>query len=127
MTADDSQCVSASADGSCIVWALAGLAPYTRTGALFAPNFFTSAVYFADESQILTCGTDRKITYWDAVDLQQVIYIYVYLSLYICIFLCIYFADESQILTCGTDRKITYWDAVDLQQVRHRSNVSFYI
>lgn len=69
---DDSQCVSASADGSCIVWALAGLTPYTRIGALFAPNFFKSAIYFSDESQFLTCGTDRKIVYWDAVDMQQI-------------------------------------------------------
>lgn len=69
---DDSQCISASADGSCIIWALAGLTPYTRTGALFAPNFFKSAIYLSDESQILTCGTDRKIVYWDAIDMQQI-------------------------------------------------------
>jgi len=62
---DDSECISASADGSCIVWALAGLQPYVRLAALFAANFFKSVAYFPDESQLITCGTDRKITYWD--------------------------------------------------------------
>jgi len=69
---DDSEAISASADGSCIVWALAGFSPYVRVSALFAANFFKSAVYFPDESQLLTCGTDRKITYWDVTDLQAI-------------------------------------------------------
>ena len=144
--ADDSECVSASADGSCITWALAGLSSFTRinvstrtctccipkcpqspkspmrppipqrlqcphsqcpipnapipsapismppcltprsqcprspcpyshvpmpqrphsqcpltTQALFAANFFKSVLYHPDESQLLTCGTDRKL------------------------------------------------------------------
>lgn len=70
--ANDSECVSASADGSCIVWALSGLTPYTRVGVLFAPQFFKCAVYLPDESQILTCGTDRKVTYWDSTDFSQI-------------------------------------------------------
>lgn len=70
--ADDTECVSASADGSCIVWALSGLHPYTRISALFAANFFTSAQYFPDESQLLTCGTDRKITYWDITNMNAI-------------------------------------------------------
>merc|ERR1719198_510230 len=62
---DDTECVSASADGSCITWSLAGLQSFTRVNALFAANFFKSALYHPDESQLLTCGTDRKLTYWD--------------------------------------------------------------
>lgn len=68
----DTQCVSSSADGSCIVWSLGGLSPYTRIGAIYAPNFFKSAIYLPDESQLLTCGTDRKISYWDATDLSEI-------------------------------------------------------
>lgn len=69
---DDTECVSASADGSCITWSLAGLHPFVRINALFAANFFKSAIYHPDESQLLTCGTDRKITYWDAMDMNAI-------------------------------------------------------
>ena len=69
---DDSECVSASADGSCITWSLAGMHPFVRINALFAANFFKSAVYHPDESQLLTCGTDRKITYWDVTDMNAI-------------------------------------------------------
>jgi len=69
---DDTECVSASADGSCITWALAGLSSFTRMNALFAANFFKSVVYHPDESQLLTCGTDRKLTYWDVTDMNAI-------------------------------------------------------
>ncbi len=58
-------CVSASHDGSCIMW---DLKRYVRTMAFFEPNVFKAVVYHPDESQLLTCGTNHKITYWDAVD-----------------------------------------------------------
>lgn len=66
---DDSECVSASADGSCITW---NLNKFTRATALFASTIFRSAVYSPDQSQVLTCGTDRKVTYYDAVDGQPI-------------------------------------------------------
>merc|ERR1712151_475604 len=69
---DDSECVSASADGSCIVWALGGLHPFVRVNALFAPNFFKSVGYTPDESQLLTCGSDRKISYWDVTNMTTI-------------------------------------------------------
>lgn len=62
---NDEEVVSASADGSCIVW---DMARYTRNNAMFASTLFRSALYHPDESQILTCGSDRKLTYWDAFD-----------------------------------------------------------
>lgn len=86
ITRDDSQCVSAAADGSCIVW---DLERHVRLLALFgtaaavalpvaplplspppaaASTQFRNVQYHPDESQLLTCGSDRKITYWDAVD-----------------------------------------------------------
>jgi len=69
---DDTQCVSASSDGSCIVWSLAGMHPFVRESALFAANLFTSVSYSPDESQLLTCGTDRKITYYDVTNMQAI-------------------------------------------------------
>ena len=50
--ADDSECVSASADGSCITWSLTDMHPFVRINALFAANFFKSVVYHPDESQV---------------------------------------------------------------------------
>ena len=58
-------CVSASADGSCIVW---DFHRHVRLSAFFDNTMFRSILYHPDESQILTCGSDRKITYWDATD-----------------------------------------------------------
>jgi len=66
---DNSQCVSASADGSCIVW---DLDRYVRFLALFEPTVFQAVLYHPDESQILTCGSNHKISYWDAQDGQTI-------------------------------------------------------
>lgn len=65
ITKDDSQLVSASADGSCIIW---DFHRHVRLNAFFDTTMFKSVVYHPDESQLLTCGSDRKITYWDATD-----------------------------------------------------------
>ena len=70
--ADDSECVSASADGSCITWSLSDSHPFVRINALFAANFFKSVAYHPDESQLLTCGTDRKISYWDVLNMNAI-------------------------------------------------------
>ena len=66
---NDSECVSASSDGSCIIW---DLGRFTRNNSLFASTFFKSILYHPDESQLVTTGTDRKITYWDAYDGQAI-------------------------------------------------------
>jgi WD40 repeat protein len=65
LNTDDSECVSASDDGSCIVWRLD---TFVRSNCLFASTQFKSVVYHPDMSQLLTTGTDRKLTYWDVVD-----------------------------------------------------------
>ena len=48
------------------------LSSFTRINALFAANFFKSVLYHPDESQLLTCGTDRKLTYWDVTDMNAI-------------------------------------------------------
>jgi len=63
--ANDEECVSASCDGSCIVW---DLKRYTRNNAMFASTLFRDIRYHPDESQMLTCGSDRKLTYFDSFD-----------------------------------------------------------
>jgi len=69
MTDDDSSAVSASADGSCIIW---DLNTKTRKLCLFESTMFKSLVYHPDESQLLTTGSDRKVAYWDTFDGQAI-------------------------------------------------------
>jgi WD40 repeat protein len=65
----DTQAVSASYDGSSIIWDLKN---YTRIMCLFESTMFKQVVYHPDESQLLTTGSDRKITYWDCFDGQAI-------------------------------------------------------
>eukprot|EP00899_Mesostigma_viride_P011827 jgi/Mesvir1/20645/Mv14866-RA.1 len=66
---NDAECVSASSDGSCIIW---DLKRFARNNSLFASTFFKAVQYHPDDSQLLTTGTDRKITYWDVYDGQAI-------------------------------------------------------
>ncbi|KAL2611965.1 hypothetical protein R1flu_023657 [Riccia fluitans] len=45
---------------------------YARNNSFYASTFFKAAVYHPDESQLVTTGTDRKITWWDAYDCQPI-------------------------------------------------------
>jgi WD40 repeat protein len=65
----DSQAVSASYDGSCIIW---DLKTHTRIMCLFESTMFKQLMFHPDESQLLTCGSDRKVTYWDCFDGQAI-------------------------------------------------------
>ena len=65
----DSQAVSASYDGSCIIW---DIVQHVRIKCLFESTMFKQVVYHPDESQLLTTGSDRKITYWDCYDGQAI-------------------------------------------------------
>lgn len=67
--ANDGQAVSSSYDGSCIIW---DIKSHTRILCLFESTMFKQVVYHPDESQLLTCGSDRKITYWDCFDGQAI-------------------------------------------------------
>ena len=60
----DEQCISASNDGSCIVWSLTR---YARLSCLFSPTQFKSLCYHPEFAQLLTSGSDRKLMYWDVV------------------------------------------------------------
>ena len=58
LRANDQQCVTASDDGSCIVW---DLQRFMRSNIMYAQTYFKAVAYFNDESQILTTGSDRKV------------------------------------------------------------------
>lgn len=64
---DNSQAISASGDGSCIIWDLKN---HTRVLCLFESTAFKQAALNPQEYQIVTAGSDRKITYWEKFDGQ---------------------------------------------------------
>lgn len=66
---NDTQAVSASYDGSCIIWDLRN---HTRVMCFFESTMFKQVVYHPDEAQLLTTGSDRKVTYWDCFDGQAI-------------------------------------------------------
>ena len=77
---------------------------FARNNSLFASTFFKAVLYHPDESQLLTTGTDRKITNWDAYDgnairivdgstsaevgIYMSICMYMYVYVYTCIYVC---------------------------------------
>ena len=61
----DTECVSSCSDGSCILW---DLARGIRIQILFGSTAFKSVKYFPDESQLLSCGSDGRISYWETFD-----------------------------------------------------------
>jgi cilia- and flagella-associated protein 52 len=60
---------SASSDGSCIVW---DILKGVRIHALFEQSVFMAMKFHPDDSQYLTCGSNCKISYWDASDASAI-------------------------------------------------------
>ena len=69
LNGDNTQAISSSADGSCIIWDIKN---YTRVICLFESTAFRQASFNPEEYQILTTGSDRKITYWEKYDGQTI-------------------------------------------------------
>uniref|UniRef100_A0A1A9VDW4 Cilia- and flagella-associated protein 52 n=1 Tax=Glossina austeni TaxID=7395 RepID=A0A1A9VDW4_GLOAU len=57
----DTEVISASSDGSCVIWDIKRL---TRKTVVAANTQFMTAKYFPTGVQFLTCGTDGCISYW---------------------------------------------------------------
>ena len=64
VTSDLRQFISASTDGNCLVW---DLRRYTRVANLFEATCYRSCFYLPDASQIVTTGSNCKVTFWEAV------------------------------------------------------------
>jgi cilia- and flagella-associated protein 52 len=69
ITIENDKAVSASSDGSCIIW---DLKSFTRVICLFEPTMFKQVLFFPDQTQLLTTGSDKKISYWDNFDGQTI-------------------------------------------------------
>lgn len=59
------QAVSASADGTCVVW---DVMRFVRLSIMFSSTVFTDVKYHPNGVQLLTCGTNRCIGLWEALD-----------------------------------------------------------
>nr|KAF6455336.1 cilia and flagella associated protein 52 [Rousettus aegyptiacus] len=62
---NNEECVTASTDGTCIIWDLVHL---RRNQMILANTLFQCVCYHPEEFQIITSGTDRKIAYWEVFD-----------------------------------------------------------
>lgn len=61
----DTEVVSSSSDGTCIIWDIPRL---SRKHVLYANTQFTCAKYYPTGVQILATGTDRRVSYWEVYD-----------------------------------------------------------
>uniref|UniRef100_A0AAX7W009 Cilia- and flagella-associated protein 52 n=1 Tax=Astatotilapia calliptera TaxID=8154 RepID=A0AAX7W009_ASTCA len=62
---DDTECVSASSDGTCIIW---DIVRFVVRQMMIANTLFRTVCYHPEEFQIITSGTDRKVAYWDVFE-----------------------------------------------------------
>ncbi|KZC13749.1 WD repeat-containing protein 16 [Dufourea novaeangliae] len=65
VSSDDKNLISSSTDGTCIIWDTRN---FTRKFALRASTMFMATCFLPSGVQALTCGTDRKIAYWETLD-----------------------------------------------------------
>lgn len=65
IASNDREAASASGDGTTIIW---DLQKGQRKTVVFANTLFKSVCYGEDELQVLTCGTDHKLGYWETFD-----------------------------------------------------------
>ncbi|NXG66461.1 CFA52 protein, partial [Hemiprocne comata] len=65
ITKNNKECVTASRDGSCIIW---DLVHFVRKQMIIAKTFFKCVCYYPEEYQIITSGTDRKIRFWEVIN-----------------------------------------------------------
>ncbi|XP_076292526.1 cilia- and flagella-associated protein 52 [Lasioglossum baleicum] len=65
VSSNDENLISSSTDGTCIVWDARN---FTRRFALQSNTMHMSACFVPSGVQVLTCGTDRKIAYWETLD-----------------------------------------------------------
>lgn len=72
ISADNKYATTSSHDGSCIVWSLDGKGMGKRHNAWFHNSQFAAVVAHPDQSQYLTVGTDRHVSYVDDADCTEI-------------------------------------------------------
>ncbi|XP_043464839.1 cilia- and flagella-associated protein 52-like isoform X2 [Leptopilina heterotoma] len=61
---NDDQVISSSVDGTCIIW---DIVQCTRKKVLMGNTMYMAACFTPNSVQVLTCGTDRLIGYWETL------------------------------------------------------------
>ncbi|KAM4691350.1 cilia- and flagella-associated protein 52 [Rhinophrynus dorsalis] len=62
---NNQECLTASADGTCIIW---DLVRFIRLQMILSNTLFHCVCYHPEEFQFITSGSDRKIGYWEVFD-----------------------------------------------------------
>ncbi|KAL1452807.1 hypothetical protein WDU94_007002 [Cyamophila willieti] len=62
---DDKEAMSASIDGTCVIW---DIIRGTRLTIIILPSMIMSAAYHPSEVQLITCSTNKLIDYWETID-----------------------------------------------------------
>ncbi|KAL6261909.1 hypothetical protein P5V15_006992 [Pogonomyrmex californicus] len=65
ISSNNENLISSSTDGTCVIW---DITRCIRKYILMGNTMFMTAQFTPDGIQILTCGTDRKIAYWETLD-----------------------------------------------------------
>uniref|UniRef100_A0A8D3EA63 Cilia- and flagella-associated protein 52 n=1 Tax=Scophthalmus maximus TaxID=52904 RepID=A0A8D3EA63_SCOMX len=103
---DDNECVTASCDGTCIIWDL-----MLRRHIMIANTLFRSVCYHPEEYQIITSGTDRKVAYWDVYEGSAIREVEGAQSGAIN---CMHISqDGTHFVTGGDDKLVKVWDYMD--------------
>ncbi|KFO77447.1 WD repeat-containing protein 16, partial [Cuculus canorus] len=66
---NDQEFITAGLDGTCVIWDIAHL---ERKRYIQASGSIKYVCYHPEEYQIITCGTDRKIVYWEVLDGSEI-------------------------------------------------------
>lgn len=61
----DREAITSSTDGVCVVW---DVVRFTRVAILFSATAFACARFHPNGTQLITCGTNRYIGFWEATD-----------------------------------------------------------
>lgn len=62
---NDTKCVTASEDGTCIIWSVDWQKGFKRYQIVFANTLFQCAKFHPSGAQIITAGTDRFVAYFE--------------------------------------------------------------
>ncbi|XP_069728433.1 cilia- and flagella-associated protein 52 isoform X2 [Phaenicophaeus curvirostris] len=66
---DDQEFITASLDGTCMIW---DIVQFVRKQMIQTSRFAKCVCYHPEGYQIITCGADRKIRYWEVFDGSEV-------------------------------------------------------
>ncbi|KAL1117056.1 hypothetical protein AAG570_004384, partial [Ranatra chinensis] len=65
IASNNREAASASTDGTCVIW---DLNKGIRQTVIFQTTLFMSVQFHPTDCQVLTCGTNRQICYWEVYD-----------------------------------------------------------